>query len=106
MVLLSNSKMNISYGLTICENSCESDYIKNKLRQMNKSIINGSTLYDASIRINIFSKYTLAIIKIREESGGLEEALKDLCNKLQENIMKNINKCLSLIFEGVQSILP
>ena len=40
---------------------------------------------------------TLAIIKIREESGGLEEALKDLCNKLQENIMKNINKCLSLI---------
>lgn len=128
LYIITNSKMNISYGLTICENSCESDYIKNKLRQMNKSIKNGSTLYDASRSINIFSKYTLAIIKIREESGGLEEALKDLCNKLQENIMKNINRCLSLIqpviiailsviitlflvlfvlpiFEGVQSIL-
>ena len=96
---------------------------------MNISIINGRKLYDAWIRINIFSTYTLAIIKIREESGWFEAALKDLCNKLQENIMKNINKCLSLIqpviiailsviitiflvlvvlpiFEGVQSILP
>lgn len=129
LYIITNSKMNISYGLDICEDSSESDYIKNKLRQINTSIINGSTLYDALESINIFSKYTLAIIKIREESGGLEDGLNELCNKLQENIMKNIDKYLSLIqpimililsvvitlfltlfvlpiFEGIQSILP
>jgi len=129
LFIITNSKLNISYGLSICENSMESLYIKKKLREINNMIINGNTLYESAKYINIFSKYTLAIIKIREESGNIEDGLNELCNKLQENIMKNINKYLALIqpilvillsiiisifliifvlpiFEGVKNILP
>lgn len=129
LFIITNSKLNISYGLSICENSMESVYIKKKLREINHMIANGNTLYESAKCINIFSKYTLAIIKIREEAGNIEDGLNELCNKLQENIVKKINEYLALIqpiliislsilisiflivfvlpiFEGVKNILP
>ena len=95
--IIVNSGMNISYGLRYCSDSMNFNYISDKLNKINEDILKGSTLSEAITDTNIFSKYTIAVIKVREESGSIGEALKELSLTLEESLIRTINKYLSLL---------
>ncbi|AOR23926.1 type II secretion system F family protein [Clostridium taeniosporum] len=95
--IIINSGMNISYGLKQCASSMNSGYISNKLIEINKDILKGNTLSESIINADIFSKYTIAIIKVREESGSVGEGLKELSIILEKSLIKIVNKYLSLL---------
>lgn len=95
--IIINSGMNISYGLNYCASSIKFDFIGDKLNIINESILKGSTLSEAVNNANIFSKYTLAVIRVREESGSIGKGLEELSFSLEKSLIKAINKYLNLL---------
>lgn len=95
--IIISSGVNISHGLEYCEKAINSKYLKEKINNINKSILNGNTLNESLRMSGMFSKYTLAIVRIREETGSIEDGFNELSIKLEEDIKKKIQKYLSSI---------
>ncbi|BCZ46899.1 pilin secretion/fimbrial assembly system protein, PilC [Clostridium gelidum] len=95
--IITSTGINISQALEYCENSMSYPYLRKKIKEINISILKGSTLTEALEKSRLFSKYTLAIIKIREESGTIEEGFKELSNSLEYKLFEQIKKYLGFI---------
>lgn len=95
--IITSAGINISIGLENCEESISYVYLQNKIRTINIDILRGRTLTEALEKSGIFSKYTLAIIKIREESGTIEEGFRELSCKLENELSERIKKYLRCI---------
>jgi len=95
--IITSTGINISQALEYCENSMSYDYLRKKIKEINISILKGRTLTEALEKSGLFSKYTLAIIKIREETGTIEEGFKELANNLEDKLFQQIKKYLRLI---------
>lgn len=95
--IITSSGINISKGLEHCEDSISFAYLRNKIRMINVDILRGRTLTEALEKSAIFSKYTLAIIKIREESGTIEEGFQELACSLEYKLSEKIKKYLRFI---------
>lgn len=95
--ILFSTGINISKGLTFCEDSISPKYLNNKLKEINKDLLKGKGLTEALEKSNVLSKYTLAVIGIREESGTISEGFKEVAESMEEEISKKIKKYLSYI---------
>jgi type IV pilus assembly protein PilC len=95
--IITSSGINISQGLKHCEDSITFIYMKNKIGNINANILGGRTLTEALEKSGIFSKYTLAIIKVNEEGGTIEEGFKGLAVDLEYSLSERIKKYLSFI---------
>jgi|GEM_PF-963938 len=104
--IITSTGINISQALGYCENSISFDYLKKKIRNINMDILKGRTLTESLAKSGIFSRYTLAIIKTREESGTIEEGFEELAHNLEYQLFEQIKKCLSRIspiFMGIMA---
>lgn len=95
--IITSTGINISQALEYCENSMSFAYLRKKIKEINISILKGKTLTEALEKTELFSKYTLAIINVREESGTIEEGFRELSNNLETKLFEQIKKCLRLI---------
>jgi len=95
--IITSTGINISQALESCENSIGFDYLKKKIRKINIDILNGKTLTESLEKSGIFSKYTLAIIKIGEESGTINVGFEELADNLERQLFQQIKKYLSYI---------
>lgn len=95
--IISSTGINISYALDYCENSMSFIFLKKKIREINLNIINGKTLTESLEKSDIFSRYTIAIVRIREEGGTIEEGFKELSSNLEYELNEQIQKYLRLI---------
>ena len=95
--IIINSGINISKGLEYCECGVEYNYLRRKIRNINNDIGNGMTLYESLENTGLFSKYTLAIIKIREETGTVGEGFYKISNSLESKMQKRIKRNLTFI---------
>lgn len=98
MSVIINSGINISMGINKC---CKSNLLnsiaKEKLIIMNESIKRGKSILYAMEKSNLFSKYTLAHIKLGEECGAIDERLEGLEEELFLRLGSNIDNLLKLI---------
>jgi len=95
--IITSTGINISKALESCENSIGFDYLKKKIRKINIDILNGKTLTESLEKSGVFSKYTLAIIKIGEESGTINVGFEELADNLERQLFQQIKKYLSYI---------
>lgn len=95
--IISSTGINISHALNYCEDSISFNYLKTKIREINSDIIKGKTLSEAMEDSKMFSKYTIAIISLREETGTIEEGFKLLAEDLEYKFSEQINKYLKWI---------
>lgn len=95
--IITSTGINISQALEYCEESISFVYLKKKIKEINKSILRGKTLTESLEKSGVFSKYTLAIVKIREESGTIEEGFKELSLNLEYKLSQQIKKYLKWI---------
>lgn len=95
--IITSSGINISKGLKQCEKSITFEYLQNKIRNINANILVGKTLTEALEKSDIFSKYTLAVIKVNEEGGTIEEGFKGLAANLEQSLSEQIKKYLRFI---------
>ncbi|MFW2487609.1 type II secretion system F family protein [Clostridium chromiireducens] len=95
--IITSTGINISYSLEYCEKSININFLKSKIKEINTCILGGNTLTESLEKTGIFSKYTIAIVRLREESGTIEEGFKELSNNLEYNLNEQIKKYLRLI---------
>lgn len=95
--IITSTGINISHALEYCEDSVSFSYLRKKTGEINLSILRGKNLTESLTLSGMFSKYTLAIIKIREESGTIDEGFKELAQDLECKLSRQIKKYLKLI---------
>ncbi|WP_026886463.1 type II secretion system F family protein [Clostridium beijerinckii] len=95
--IITSTGINISQALKYCENSMSFLYLRNKITEINSNIISGETLTESLEKSGVLSKYALAIVRIREEGGTIEEGFKELANTLEYRLNEKIQKYLKLI---------
>lgn len=101
MSVVINSGINIAIGLQYC---CESELGKNinkNIKKINNDITEGRMLSQAMSETEMFSKYTLAHVKIGEESGSLDKRLQ----LLEEEVFKNLTTKISKLTKMIQPFL-
>lgn len=101
MSVVINSGINIAIGLEYC---CENELgksINKNIKKINKDIISGKGLFQSMREIEMFSQYTLAHIKLGEESGSLDRRLK----LLEEEIFKKVTAKINRLTQLIQPIL-
>ena len=97
MSVVINSGINIAIGLEYC---CESELgktINKNIKKINKDITAGRMLSQAMSETEMFSKYTLAHIKLGEESGSLDKRFQLLEEEVFKNLTAKINKLTQMI---------
>lgn len=102
-----NSGINISTGLGYCSKGEFINKINYKIANINKDIIQGKTLTEAMKNTDLFSKYTLAHIRLGEESGALDKRLSLLEAELFDKLSNKIDKILVWIqptFIGIMAV--
>ncbi len=102
-----DSGVSLSLGLDLCLSSIDYSFLKKELLVLNEDILNGYEVSYSMKKCQFISKYSLAIIKLGEDSGSLCERIKLLENNLQEQYYNKLKKLLSavqpmmLLFIGV-----
>ena len=97
MTVVINSGINISIGLQYC---CEGELgktISRNIKKINSDITSGKMLSQSMSEIKMFSNYTLAHIKLGEESGSLDNRLQILEEEIFRNLDVRMNKVTQLI---------
>lgn len=101
MDVVINSGINIAIGLQYC---CEGELgktINRNIKKINNDITAGRMLSQSMSETKMFSNYTLAHIKLGEESGSLDKRLQIL----EEEIFKNLNSRMNKITQLIQPFL-
>lgn len=95
--IITSTGINISYALEYCENNIGFTYLEKKIREINKNIKHGDTLTQSMEKSESFSRYTLAVMKIREEGGKIDEGFKELAQSLECKLQEQIKQYLKYI---------
>lgn len=95
--ILFSTGINISSGLNCCEDNISPEFLNHKLKEVNKNIIRGKGLTESLENSSLLSRYTLSIIRIREESGTMAEGFNEIAESMEEKISKEIKKYLSRV---------
>lgn len=88
---------NLSIGLQHSKESFGDTPLGEMFSRLNESILKGFSLYESFNKEDIYSSYTLSIVKISEEGGSIEEGLDNLSRYLEMNYLNRINKTLNLL---------
>ena len=92
-----NSGINIAIGLEYCYQGNLNKNIMIGLKKINNDLKNGKLLSQSMIETNMFSKSTLAHIKLGEECGALDKRLTILEDTIFTNLSFKISKITSMI---------
>lgn len=106
--IITNSGINILQGLEYCNGSIRPEYLNCKITGIRNSILEGNTLSEALEESSLLSNYTLAVIRVREETGSIDEGFKNVSLNLEKEIHKKVNnylKALSPLLVIVMGIL-
>lgn len=95
--IICNTGINISYALSYCKDSVKPNYLNEKINEINNELIKGQSLTEALEESGLLSKYSLAVVRVREKSGSIDDGFKELANSLENNLLKKINKYLARI---------
>lgn len=93
--IIMRSGINLSLGLNYCANSFPNGILNRKFKSINLDILNGKTLSQSLNGIEGYSKYTISIVKLGEESGSMDERLKLLSTHLEKKVLEKIDKILT-----------
>lgn len=92
--IIVKSGINLSLGLDYCTKSFRNVLLNKKFKRINEIIMNGKTLSEALQEVEGYSKYTIAIVKLGEESGSMDERLSLLSLQLEKKVFEKIDKLL------------
>lgn len=94
LAIITNSGMSILEGINCCIESTSFEYMNKKMIDIRNCIIRGNTLSEALEESRTISNYSIAVVKIKEETGKISEAFENLSEKLENDIQKRVDRCL------------
>ncbi|MBD7916583.1 type II secretion system F family protein [Clostridium sp. Sa3CUN1] len=95
--IIIKSGINLSDGLICATSNFKNMDLIDRFIALNNNILKGESISDSLISKGNYSKYTVSIIKLGEEGGGIEERLESLTIYLQERLIDMINKKTAII---------
>ena len=95
--IITNSGINILHGLELCSNNIKPEFLNSKILEIRNSIMKGKTLSESLEESMLLSNYTLAVIKVREETGSIAEGFEILSIRLESEIHKKIRNYLKAL---------
>ncbi|MDY6011780.1 type II secretion system F family protein [Clostridium sp.] len=97
IILLIKVIVSSGINLSLALKYCEEENSKNELyKKLNEKILKGEDISSAISNVIKPSKYTIAIIKLGEESGSLDERLESLTETLSKNCNDRFKKITAL----------
>ncbi|MGL5149941.1 MAG: type II secretion system F family protein [Clostridium sp.] len=99
--IILSSGVGIQKGIIAFNKESGSPLIRNIMNEFERYILNGHTITNSMVLIGVFSKYSISMVSIGEESGRLEEKLESICVTLQgelDNKLKKISSNIEPIF--------
>ncbi|MBY0754848.1 type II secretion system F family protein [Clostridium sardiniense] len=98
MILLIKVIISSGINISLALKYCEEENSGNKLyKKLNDRILKGDELSKAINEVINLSKYTIAMIKLGEESGSLDERLEDLTETLSKRCNERFKKIAALL---------
>lgn len=95
--IIVSSGIEISKGIDLCVKSIEIKTIKQAMRDFGEDILSGVQMTDALKKVKFLSDYSLSMIRIGEESGSLEDILKKVSRRLENNLLERLEKMVSYV---------
>ncbi len=97
LAMLLTSGMDITLALKAIQSEMKSAFLKKVLQEVNDDITNGSPIWEAMRKSQLFPEYVIALIRVGEESGQLNEKLKVVSEqeKRQRVLKSRITAALS-----------
>lgn len=95
--IIIKSGINLSDGLICATTNFKNIDLIDRFLSLNNNILKGESISDILIKKGNYSRYTVSIIKLGEEGGGIEERLESLTLYLRERLINMINKKTSII---------
>ena len=95
--IITSSGVSILYGIDYCIGSMPIKYLDEKIIEIKQSIVEGNTLSEAFDKSGVFSNYSLAVIKVHEETGSLEKGFKDLSSRMEKEMYGKIKRYLKAL---------
>lgn len=95
--LILDSGVSLPIGIEYCTSSKDVKFLKDYLENMSRDIIRGRELSEAIENLPFLSRYSLAMIKLGENSGSLSERVRKAEERMETRIKERIAKLLSLI---------
>lgn len=95
--LIVKSGVNLSNGLIYSSTSFKSSNLKERFLILNSSILKGESISESLRNQGDYSNYTRAIIRLGEESGSMDERLKELSSYLERKLLSNIDKHIAIL---------
>lgn len=92
-----DSGVSLSSGLNLCLSSIDYVFLKKELFILNEDILNGYEVSFSMKKSKFISKYSLAMIKLGEDSGSLSERIKLLENNLQDQYYNKFKQLLKMV---------
>jgi len=80
-------------------------YIKEQFRVVHESVMNGASLQEAFSKIEFFPRIVIRVIKIGEETGNINEALKRVIDLYETNVKTSIENLTLVIEPALQVVL-
>lgn len=102
--LFIQSGINIPNGIEFFNKNREDD-LKNSLDTIKKEILLGKSLVSSLIKSNQISQYSIAMVKIGEESGNIESRLTVILNNLENEREEKIKTLMTFIQPTLMIIL-
>lgn len=97
LTIIIKSGVNISKGLEYSALSFKSSILKKRFVSLNNGILLGKSISETLFESESCSKYTIAIIKLGEEGGAMEERLNSLSTYLEKKFLGAMNKYISFL---------
>lgn len=95
--IITSSGVSILYGIDYCIGTMPVKYLNDKIIEIKQSIMEGNTLSEAFNESGVFSNYSLAVIKVHEETGSLEKGFKDLSTRMEKEMYGKIKRYLKAL---------
>lgn len=95
--IIISSGIEISKGVDLCVKAIEIKTIKQAMRKFREDILSGVQMADALKKVGFLSDYSLSMIMIGEQSGSMEEILKKVSRRLEDNLLQRLEKIVSYV---------
>lgn len=103
--LILDSGVSIPLGINYCLESDDIKFLYNDLKKINQDIMSGKELSECISNMSIISKYSLAMIKLGENSGSLSERVKKVEDRLEKRTKEEMGKFMALIQPAITIIM-
>lgn len=95
--IITGSGISIITGINYCIGSISPEFLNNKLIEIKQSILSGKNLTESMEKSEVFSNYSLSIMKVHEETGEIKKGFGIIKTRTEKDVTESVQKIVQFI---------